>query len=88
MNPKAGRLAINSLLGDYGSDHEQEEAPDVLAALDNYAESGGDDDDDDDDDDGLELDPAILLDLARQVREPWAAEEDDMVDWGDCDDEI
>ncbi|KAF8803813.1 hypothetical protein BYT27DRAFT_7144428 [Phlegmacium glaucopus] len=93
MNPKAGRLAINSLLGDYGSedDDQVEEAPNVLAALDNYAESGEDDDADLASDDGgeVELDPAILLELVRQARgnEPWAAEEDDIVDWGDYNDD-
>ena len=87
MNPKAGRLAINDLLGDYGSedDKPEEEAPNVLAALDNYAESGEDDVDMGSDDEGeAELDPTILLELVRQARgdEPWAVE-DDMVDWGD-----
>ena len=71
MNPKAGRLAINGLLGDYGSE-DNEEAPNVLAALDNYAES------DDGDGEG-ELDPAMLLDLMQQARGEWA------VDWGDYD---
>jgi len=86
MNAKAGRLAINGLLGDYGSeDDEQEEAPNVLAALDDYTES-----DDGDGEGEVELDPAMLLDLVRQARgdEPWAVEEDDIVDWGDYDDEI
>jgi len=80
MNPKAGRLAINGLLGDYGSedDEQEEEAPNVLAALDNYAES------DDGDGEG-ELDPAMLLDLMRQARGEWAVEEDDIVDWEDYD---
>jgi len=83
LNPKAGRLAINGLLGDYGSEEEeQEQAPNVLAALDNYAESGEDDDGLNESDEE-ELDPAILLGLIRQARdEPWA-EEDDVVDWGD-----
>jgi len=73
-------LAINGLLGDYGSedDEQEEEAPNVLAALDNYAES------DDGDGEG-ELDPAMLLDLMRQARGEWAVEEDDIVDWEDYD---
>lgn len=37
MDPEVGRLAINGLLGDYGS--EEEEAPNLLAVLDNYTES-------------------------------------------------
>ena len=90
MNPKAGKLAINGLLGDYKSedDEQEEEAPNALAALDNYA--GSEDDRLNGSDEEMELDAAILLDLARQARgeEPWAVEEDDIVDWGDYDDEI
>ena len=89
LNAKAGRLAINGLLGDYGSEEEEkEQAPNVLAALDNYAESEeGDDGLNGSDDEGeVELDPTILLNLMRQARdEPWAVEEDDRVDWGDYD---
>jgi len=91
MNPKAGRLAINSLLGDYGSEDndQEEEASNVLAALDNYAESEEDDADMGSDDEGeTELDPAMLLELVRQAQgdEPWAVE-DDIVDWEDYNDD-
>ena len=80
MNSKEGKLAIKGLLGDYGS--EEEEVPNVLASLDDYAES--------DEDDGVEIDPAVLLDLVRQARgnEPWTVEEDEIVDWGDYDDGV
>jgi hypothetical protein len=81
LNPKAGRLAINGLLGDYGSEEEEEgeeEASNMLAALDNYAES--------DDEGEVEIDPAVLLDLMRQARDKTAVEED-IVDWGDYDSE-
>jgi hypothetical protein len=83
LNPKAGRLAINGLLGDYGSEEEEEEegeeeASNMLAALDNYAESGEEDEDEGE----VEIDPAILLNLMRQAREKTAVEED-IVDWGD-----
>jgi len=87
LYPKAGRLAINGLLGDYGSEEDEEEqAPDMLAALDNYAESGEDDDglNGSDDEGEVEIDPAILLDLMRQARDETAVE-DDIVDWGDYD---
>lgn len=92
LNAKAGRLAINGLLGDYGSEEEeqkQKQAPNVFAALDNYAESEEDDGLNGSDDEGeVELDPTILLNLMRQARdEPWAVEEDEMVDWGDYDSE-
>jgi len=86
LNPKAGRLAINGLLGEYGSE-EEEQAPNMLAALDNYAESGDDDDDElngSDDEGEVEIDPAILLDLLRQARDETAVD-DDIVDWGDYD---
>ena len=85
LNPMAGRLAINGLLGEYGSE-EEEQAPNMLAALDNYAESGGDDDglNGSDDEGEVEIDPAILRDLLRQARDETAVE-DEMVDWGDYD---
>ena len=85
LNPKAGRMAINGLLGDYGSE-EEEQIPNMLAALDNYAESGDDDDglNGSDDEGEVEIDPTILLDLMRQARD---VEEDDIVDWGDYDSE-
>lgn len=89
LNPKAGRLAINGLLGDYGSEEEEEEqASNMLTALDNYAESGEDDDglDGCDDEGEVEIDPAILLDLMRQARDE-TVEEDVLVDWGDYDSE-
>ena len=82
LNPKAGRLAINGLLGDYGSEEEEEgeeEASNILAALDNYAESG-----DEEDEGEVEVDPTILLNLIRQAREN-TADEEDIVDWGDYD---
>ena len=84
LNPKAGRLAINDLLGEYGSE-EEEQAPNMLAALDSYAESGDDNDElnGSDDEGEIEIDPAILLDLLRQARERTV--EDDVVDWGDYD---
>jgi hypothetical protein len=84
LNPKAGRLAINGLLGEYGSE-EEEQAPNMLAALDNYAESGDDDGENGNDDEGeVKIDPAILLALLRQARDETAVE-DDIVDWGDYD---
>ena len=85
LNPKAGRLAINGLLGEYGSE-EEEQAPNMLAALDNYAESGGDDDglNGSDDEGEVEIDPAVFLDLLRQARDETVVE-DDIVDWGDYD---
>ena len=84
LNPKAGRLAINGLLGEYGSE-EEEQAPNILAALDNYAESADDDGLNGSDDEGeVEIDPAVFLDLLRQARDETVVE-DDIVDWGDYD---
>ena len=87
LNPKAGRLAINGLLGEYGSE-EEGQAPNMLTALDNYAESGDDDNglNENDDERDVEIDPAILLDLLRRARDETAVE-DDIVDWGDYDSE-
>lgn len=87
LNPKAGRLAINGLLGEYGSE-EEEQAPNILATLDNYAESGDDDEglNENNDEGDVEIDPAILLDLLRQARDETVVE-DDIVDWGDYDSE-
>ena len=84
LNPKAGRMAINGLLGDYGSEEDEEQIPNMLAALGNYAESGEDDDglNGSDDEGEVKIDPTILLDLMRQARD---VEEDDIVDWGDYD---
>jgi hypothetical protein len=85
LNTKAGRLAINGLLGGYGSE-EEDEAPNMLAALNNHVESGDDDDglNGSDDEGEVEIDPVILLNLLRQARDE-TANEDDIVDWGDYD---
>lgn len=84
---KAGKKAIDGLLGGYGSDGDEEKAaPNVLSLLDGYAGSddegdgsnkgvSGDDEDaegETDDEIEVELDPAALLELMRQAQgEKW-----------------
>ena len=97
MNARAGKLAIKGLLGDYGSENDDQEdkAPNLLAALDNYGESGEEEDEGlnvdigSDDEGEVKVDPGMLLDLIRQARgdERWAVEdeENETVDWGDYD---
>jgi hypothetical protein len=111
LNLKAGKLAINGLLGGYGSDEEVEEEAQVLAAdgnvlsmLGGYMGSDDDDDNDDndvrkvnpdpglldtegEDEDEIEFDPEVLLELMRQVQGSNRGSEDDMVDWGESDEE-
>jgi hypothetical protein len=100
LDRRAGTKAIHGLLGSYGSDDDEldenaTEQRDVLAMLGTY--SGSDDGEDDglgdedaegDTDDGedIEMDPAALLELMRQVRGT-AVDEDDLVDWGDSEDD-
>lgn len=99
LDPKAGRKAISGLLGGYGSDEDNEpaETQNVLSLLGGYAGSDDDEDNDADGDpdvdaegetdDELEMEPAVLLDLMRQVQgnDQWTREnvEEDVVDWGD-----
>ena len=104
-NHKAGKKAIQGLLGGYGSseedEQEQEESQNVLATLDQYTGSEGEEmgpelqedngtgtDGDDDAEIEAEIDPGVLLELLRSVRErdkAWYIEGDDAVDWGDDD---
>ncbi|KAF8204893.1 hypothetical protein BJ912DRAFT_1018152 [Pholiota molesta] len=80
LNPKAGEKTIAGLLGDYGSDNEEQqpEAQNALMNLGEYAESDEEDSiemqDADADLDGLsdegdegEIDPAVLLELLRPL---------------------
>jgi len=101
MNSKAGKKAIEGLLGDYGSseeDEQEEENQNVLAGLNEYTESDGgemtsdpanrgDGEISSDDDGEGEVDPAVLLKLLRDVRgrDTCAFEENEAVDWGDGD---
>jgi len=104
LNHKAGKKALQSLLGGYGSSEEDEqekeqESLNVLATLDQYADSEdegipqedngtGTDGDDDDAEVEVDVEPHVLLELLRNVRErdkTWAIEDDDAVDWGDDD---
>ena len=96
LNPKAGKKAIQGLLGDYGSsgeDEQENEEQNVLAVLGEYADSdddvkdGGCDLSEDDAELEAEVDPAALLELIRKVQESgsWAFDKDDAVDWGDGD---
>ena len=101
MNPRAGKKAIEGLLGGYGSsqeDEQEEESQNVLAGLNEYTESDGgemtsdpvnrgDGEISSDDDGEGEVDPAVLLKLLRDVRgrDTCAFEENEAVDWGDGD---
>jgi len=85
LNPKAGKKAIQGLLGDYGSSEEDEqenEEQNVLAVLGEYADSdddgigteslakdGGCDLSEDDAEPDAQIDPAALLELIRKVQE-------------------
>ena len=90
---QAGRAALNGLLGEYGSDEEEQEEvqkrPPVLVE---YANSMSEEDDavsaDDsnesvDDGGDVKVDPAVLLELLREARDSGQWAQDDDVDWGD-----
>jgi len=88
----AGKKAIKGLLGDYGSDEEEDG---VMAMLGEYAgsdedvdrEDGGEDVEEDEEAD-VNLDPAALLELVRQAQALDAdAGHEDLVDWGDSDED-
>jgi hypothetical protein len=104
LNHKAGKKAIQDLLGGYGSSEEDEEergeSQNILATLDQYTASdeevgpelhednGTGTDGDDDAEIEADIDPGVLLELLRSVRErdkTWYSEDDDAVDWGDDD---
>lgn len=100
LDVKAGKKAINGLLGGYGSDEEDGDREEgVMAILGDYAESDEDNGDeveigdgeadaDGDDEVELALDPAALLELVRQAQALDAeAGDEDLVDWGDSDEE-
>lgn len=102
LDVKAGKKAINGLLGNYGSDDETpdegegKEEKGVLALLGDYA---GSDEDSGLNTDGegagaqeeevkVDLSPGALAELVRQAQALDAAEDDDdLVDWGDSDGE-
>jgi len=103
LNHKAGKKAIQGLLEGYGSSEEdepeQEELQNVLATLDQYA--GSEDEEiiqedngtgtDGEDDNEVDIDPGVLLELLRSVRErdkSWGIGDDDAIDWGDDDDDV
>jgi hypothetical protein len=88
----AGKKAIEGLLGDYGSDEEEDG---VMVMLGEYAgsdedvdrEDGGEDVEEDEGAD-VNLDPAALLELVRQAQALDAdAGHEDLVDWGDSDED-
>lgn len=100
LNHNAGKKAIQGLLGGYGSSDEDEQQQEGkqngLATLDEY--SGSEDEEilqedngtgDAEDDDEADIDPVVLVELLRRVRErdkEWGIEDDDdAVDWGDDD---
>ncbi|KAF7983895.1 hypothetical protein HWV62_18256 [Athelia sp. TMB] len=98
LDVRAGKKAIAGLLGDYGSDDDEEdkEEANVMAALGAYAESDEDDPtidvvladgtDDEDDTEDVELTGEQLLELMRQAHTLDAQQvggEDEQLDWGD-----
>lgn len=97
LDPKAGKKAINGLLGGYGSSGEEEQAhgPSGMSTLNDYAPSDGESEDasgedDPDAQDGAvtTMEPAALLTLLRQIEARGGASEDeDGVDWGDSEGE-
>ena len=102
MSIKAGKKAIHSLLGGYGSEdgegdegHQGESAMDLLGG---YVESENDEDPDvdaegetdedpDGDNDEGDLDPAALIELVKQAHAMDNGQMDDELDWGDSDEE-
>lgn len=98
LDLRAGKKAIHGLLGGYGSDEDCGDDPEagVMATLGDYAESdedgtelevgGGEEDIDGDEE--VRLDPAALLEFVQQARALDAeAADEDLVDWGDSDEE-
>ncbi|KAF5387914.1 hypothetical protein D9615_000142 [Tricholomella constricta] len=101
LTAKAGKRAIDGLLGGYGTEDEDEQKPQSsLALLGGY--TGSDDEDENEDagvdedalgdtDDEVEIDPAVLLELMRQAQgsERWTGnlEGNNEVDWGASGDE-
>lgn len=108
LTSKASKVAMNGLLGAYGSEEEDEiDTQNVLSILGDYV--GSDDEVVDDesaverkgedyaDADGvtdeevdIDLDPAALLELVRQIQDGKQLRggvNDDNIDWGDSDDD-
>jgi len=87
-----GKKAIEGLLGDYGSDEEEDG---VMAMLGEYAGSEEDtdreeegEDNEDDEEADVNLDPTALLELVRQAQALDAdAGDEELVDWGDEDED-
>lgn len=105
LNPKAAKKTIHGLLGDYGSDEDEEKAEteNVLSMLQGYAESDdegsltnvpinaedGIDSNEEGDGDFDSAAAAALIELLQTQPLPWANSIDveDMVDWGDSDED-
>jgi hypothetical protein len=108
LTSKASKVAMNGLLGAYGSEEEDEiDTRNVLSILGDYAgsdeecvddesvierkgEDYGDADGVTDEEMDIDLDPAALLELVRQIQDGKQLRggvNDDNVDWGDSDDD-
>ncbi|KZP12119.1 hypothetical protein FIBSPDRAFT_799339, partial [Athelia psychrophila] len=101
LDVRAGKKAIQGLLGDYGSDGDEDkmEEENVMAALGAYASgedepevdvAGADGTDDDDDTPDAELTAEQLLQLVQQANAldaQRAGGGEDQVDWGDSENE-
>lgn len=92
INPEEGRKAINGLVGDYGSDDEENDTGQSrMGGLVGYAGSESDEMEEDntvddeleveggDSDNEVGVDPAVLLELIQRAKKEgnWAEEEDD-----------
>lgn len=96
VNARAGKKAMNSLLGGYGSESDDDDdgpAQNILNALGEYdgsEDEGAQLEVDGEIDEGMDIDAAAVLELIKQARSenPTRTDsDDDNVDWGDSDDE-
>jgi len=106
LTSKASKVAMNGLLGAYGSEEEDEiDTRNVLSILGDYAgsdgeyeesaverkgEDYGDVDGVTDEEMDIDLDPAAILELVRQIQDGKQLRggvNDDNIDWGDSDDD-
>ncbi|KDQ29078.1 hypothetical protein PLEOSDRAFT_50176 [Pleurotus ostreatus PC15] len=96
VNARAGKKAMDSLLGGYGSESDNDvdgPAQNLLNALGGYdgsEDEGAQLEVDGEIDEGMDIDAAAVLELIKQARRENSTRtdsDDDNVDWGDSDDE-
>jgi hypothetical protein len=92
LDVREGKKAIQGLIGDYGSDDDDEShvaSSEVEKSLVPWTESGDEKDakDDDDNDDEVSPEPQDLLQLVQQLKEG-GSDEEFAEDWVDSDNEV